>query len=106
MKLTETVKKQILDILDSKEFMSDLYEGLDEKFKDSNWSPDFGEAKKHNTAGAIAIGARRPLIAYNINLDTENIEIDAKMIDNPNAFRSSRNQSVNGTVRKPLYDGW
>lgn len=51
------------------------YEGLDEKFKDSNWSPDFGEAKKHNTAGAIAIGARRPLIAYNINLDTENIEI-------------------------------
>ena len=51
------------------------YEGLDEKFKDSNWSPDFGEATKHNTAGAIAIGARRPLIAYNINLDTENIEI-------------------------------
>ena len=31
MKLTETIKKQILDILDSKEFMSDLYEGLDEK---------------------------------------------------------------------------
>lgn len=55
------------------------YEGLDEKFKDSNWSPDFGEAKKHNTAGAIAIGARRPLIAYNINLDTENIEIAANI---------------------------
>ena len=55
------------------------YEGLDEKFKDSNWSPDFGEAKKHNTAGAIAIGARRPLIAYNINLDTENIEIASKI---------------------------
>lgn len=55
------------------------YEGLDEKFKDSNWAPDFGEAKKHNTAGAIAIGARRPLIAYNINLDTENIEIAANI---------------------------
>lgn len=55
------------------------YEGLDEKFKDSNWEPDFGEAKKHNTAGAIAIGARRPLIAYNINLDTENIEIAANI---------------------------
>ena len=55
------------------------YEGLDDKFKDPNWVPDFGEAKKHNTAGAIAIGARRPLIAYNINLDTENIEIASKI---------------------------
>ncbi len=55
------------------------YEGLDEKFSDSNWAPDFGEAKKHSTAGAIAIGARRPLIAYNINLDTKNIEIASKI---------------------------
>ena len=55
------------------------YEGLDEKLKDTNWMPDFGDAKKHNTAGAIAIGARRPLIAYNINLDTENIEIASKI---------------------------
>lgn len=55
------------------------YEGLDEKLKDITWKPDFGEAKKHPTAGAIAIGARRPLIAYNINLDTENIEIASKI---------------------------
>ena len=55
------------------------YEGLDEKLKDSNWMPDFGDAKKHKTAGAIAVGARRPLIAYNINLDTENIEIASKI---------------------------
>ncbi len=55
------------------------YEGLDEKLKDTNWMPDFGDAKKHDTAGAIAIGARRPLIAYNINLDTENIEIASKI---------------------------
>ena len=55
------------------------YEGLDEKFKDSNWMPDFGDSKKHKTAGAIAVGARRPLIAYNINLDTENIEIASKI---------------------------
>ncbi len=51
------------------------YEGLDEKLNKPEWMPDFGEAKKHPTAGAIAIGARRPLIAYNINLDTENIQI-------------------------------
>lgn len=55
------------------------YEGLDEKLEDPNWKPDFGKAKKHPSAGAIAIGARRPLIAYNINLDTTNIEIAANI---------------------------
>ncbi|MGL5314824.1 MAG: glutamate formimidoyltransferase, partial [Peptostreptococcaceae bacterium] len=55
------------------------FEGLDAKLEDPNWSPDFGENKKHPTAGAIAIGARRPLIAYNINLDTTNIEIASKI---------------------------
>ncbi len=55
------------------------YEGLDDKLKDANWMPDFGDAKKHPTAGAVAIGARRPLIAYNINLDTTNIEIASKI---------------------------
>ena len=55
------------------------YEGLDKKFEDENWAPDFGKAKKHPNAGAIAIGARSPLIAYNINLDTENLEIASKI---------------------------
>lgn len=55
------------------------YEGLDEKLQDPNWMPDYGTNKKHPTAGAIAIGARRPLIAYNINLDTTNIEIASKI---------------------------
>ncbi|WP_018591593.1 glutamate formimidoyltransferase [Terrisporobacter glycolicus] len=55
------------------------YEGLDEKLKNPDWEPDFGPTKKHPTAGAIAIGARKPLIAYNINLDTPNIEIASKI---------------------------
>ena len=55
------------------------FEGLDEKLQDPNWMPDYGVNKKHKTAGAIAIGARRPLIAYNINLDTTNIEIASKI---------------------------
>lgn len=55
------------------------YEGLDEKLKDENWIPDYGMARKHPTAGAIAIGARKPLIAYNINLDTTNMEIASKI---------------------------
>ena len=55
------------------------YEGLDTKFKDENWVPDFGQAKKHPSAGVIAIGARRPLIAYNINLDTQDLNIASKI---------------------------
>lgn len=37
--------------------------------------PDFGEPRVHPTAGITAVGARPPLIAYNINLNTNNIEI-------------------------------
>lgn len=55
------------------------FEGLDKKLEDTNWTPDYGANKKHKTAGAIAIGARRPLIAYNINLDTTNIDIASKI---------------------------
>ncbi|WXR61175.1 glutamate formimidoyltransferase [Peptostreptococcaceae bacterium AGR-M142] len=55
------------------------FEGMEEKLKDPNWKPDFGEAKIHKTAGATAVGARMPLVAYNINLDTSNIEIANKI---------------------------
>jgi len=37
--------------------------------------PDFGEARIHPTAGAIVVGARKPLIAYNINLKTSDVGI-------------------------------
>jgi len=51
------------------------YEGLIESIKQPEMNPDFGPAKVHPRAGATAVGARPPLIAYNINLDTENVEI-------------------------------
>ncbi|SKC63349.1 glutamate formimidoyltransferase [Maledivibacter halophilus] len=51
------------------------FEGMAEKLKDPEWKPDFGEAKIHPTAGVTAVGARMPLVAYNIDLDTDNIEI-------------------------------
>ena len=41
----------------------------------SDWKPDFGPAALHPTAGATAIGARGPLIAFNVNLATDNVEI-------------------------------
>jgi glutamate formiminotransferase len=51
------------------------FEGLDEKLRSPEWTPDFGPGEKHPTAGATAIGARRPLIAYNVNLDTDNLNV-------------------------------
>lgn len=46
------------------------YEGLPKKLQDPAWKPDFGPAKFNPRTGAIAVGARNFLIAYNINLNT------------------------------------
>jgi glutamate formiminotransferase len=51
------------------------FEGMKEKLKDPQWMPDFGKPVPHKTAGVIGIAARLPLIAYNINLGTTNVEI-------------------------------
>ncbi|MFA7661851.1 MAG: glutamate formimidoyltransferase [Anaerovoracaceae bacterium] len=51
------------------------FEGMAEKVKDPQWTPDFGGAQIHPTAGVVAVGARPPLIAYNINLSTDNLEL-------------------------------
>ena len=55
------------------------FEGMPEKLLQPDWAPDYGERKIHPTAGIIAIGARMPLIAYNINLDTSDLEIANKI---------------------------
>ncbi|MGD9978847.1 MAG: glutamate formimidoyltransferase [Bacteroidales bacterium] len=46
------------------------YEGLPNKMKDVAWKPDFGPAKFLPQTGAIAVGARNFLVAYNVNLNT------------------------------------
>ena len=51
------------------------FEGLDAKLKQPQWVPDFGPAIPHQTAGASVIGARMPLIAYNINLATDRLDV-------------------------------
>ncbi|HOA31702.1 MAG TPA: glutamate formimidoyltransferase [Clostridia bacterium] len=50
------------------------FEGLVEKMQSEDWKPDYG-TKPHPTAGAVVIGARKPLIAFNMQLNTANIEI-------------------------------
>lgn len=55
------------------------YEGMNEKLKQDGWNPDFGPSELNVKAGVTAIGARMPLVAYNINLATNNLEIAKKI---------------------------
>jgi glutamate formiminotransferase len=51
------------------------FEGLTTKLQQPEWRPDFGPAAPHETAGASVVGARMPLIAYNINLATDRLDV-------------------------------
>jgi len=51
------------------------YEALPEKLKLEEWKPDFGPAVFNSKSGAIVIGAREFLIAFNINLKSENLDL-------------------------------
>ena len=51
------------------------FEGMFEKMKQPEWKPDFGPDAPHPTAGVFAVGARMPLVAFNVNLDTPNLQI-------------------------------
>jgi glutamate formiminotransferase/formiminotetrahydrofolate cyclodeaminase len=56
------------------------FEGLRERIgKDPDRVPDFGPAHVHATAGAVAIGARRPLVAFNANLATADVAVAKKI---------------------------
>jgi glutamate formiminotransferase len=55
------------------------FEGLPAKMASAGWAPDFGPAAAHASAGASVIGARMPLIAYNINLDTDRVDVAKKI---------------------------
>ncbi len=51
------------------------FEGLAAKMAQPEWKPDFGPAAPHPTAGASVIGARQYLIAYNVNLNTQDLDV-------------------------------
>jgi glutamate formiminotransferase len=55
------------------------FEGLAAKMQAPEWRPDFGPAVPHESAGASVIGARMPLIAYNINLNTDRLDVAKKI---------------------------
>ena len=73
-------------ILPERHILSDIrkgeYEGLPEKLKDEKWRPDYGPNEFNENVrrtGATVIGAREFLIAYNVNLDTQDIQIANKI---------------------------
>ena len=55
------------------------FEGLAAKMATPGWTPDFGPAAPHPSAGAVVVGARMPLIAYNINLATDRLDVARKI---------------------------
>ena len=55
------------------------YEGFFEKIKEEEWKPDFGPQEMNAKSGCTAVGARVPLVAFNVNLDTPNVEIADKI---------------------------
>lgn len=56
------------------------YEGLEEKMKDENWIPDEGPSTFNPRSGATVTGSRFPLVAFNVNLNTEDISIAKKVV--------------------------
>ncbi len=51
------------------------FEGMAQKVQQPEWQPDFGGRGIHPTAGVIAVGARKPLIAFNVNLGTSDLAV-------------------------------
>jgi glutamate formiminotransferase len=58
------------------------FEGMAEKVKLPEWKPDYGPAQVHPTAGATVVGARMPLVAFNVNLNTNSMDVANKIARN------------------------
>lgn len=57
------------------------YEGLENKLKDPAWQPDYGEAVANPKTGGIVTGARFFLVAYNVNLKTEDVNYSKEIAE-------------------------
>lgn len=83
------------------------YEAIPEKLKEGNWEPDFGPQYFHPTFGMMALGARKFLVAYNINLTTKDVEI---AMDIAKSIRKIRTQNDNSYLSNLFHNvkaiGW
>lgn len=51
------------------------YEGFFNKIKEADWAPDYGPSEVNVKGGCVAVGARQPLVAFNVNLGTDNLQV-------------------------------
>jgi glutamate formiminotransferase len=70
---TDPLRKNLEDIRRGE------FEGLPAKMASTGWAPDFGPAAPHPSAGATVVGARMALIAFNINLATDRLDVAKKI---------------------------
>jgi glutamate formiminotransferase len=70
---TDPLRKNLEDIRRGE------FEGLPAKMASRGWAPDFGPAAPHPSAGAAVVGARMALIAFNINLATDRLDVAKKI---------------------------
>ncbi|MDP4208514.1 MAG: glutamate formimidoyltransferase [Bacteroidota bacterium] len=82
------------------------YEGLPEKLSDPQWKPDYGPMTFNTQSGAVAVGARNFLVAYNINLDTNDVKIAQKIaVEIRESGRWVTSQNISGEIQKKHLPG-
>jgi glutamate formiminotransferase/formiminotetrahydrofolate cyclodeaminase len=84
------------------------YEGLTEKLKDRAWKPDFGPASFVERSGATVIGARKFLVAFNVNLNTLDKRLATRVAldvrEKGRIRRDEHGQPVLDATGNPLWD--
>ncbi len=84
------------------------YEGLAEKLKDPAWQPDFGPAVFNPKLGACVVGARKFLVAYNVNLNTTDrrlanrVALDVR--EKGRMKRDERGEVIRNEKGEPVYE--
>jgi glutamate formiminotransferase/formiminotetrahydrofolate cyclodeaminase len=79
------------------------YEGLNAKIKEANFKPDFGQSDFNPQSGISIIGARDFLVAFNINLDTKDVNIAKEIAAQ---IRESGKNGIPGAWQKVKAIGW
>lgn len=88
------------------------YEGLRKKLSDPDWRPDFGPAIFNERSGAVAVGARDFLVAFNVNLNTTSTRrANSIAFDVREKGRNIKNEkgeliNVPGTLKSVKAIGW
>lgn len=81
-------------------------EGIRERMKTREWRPDYGPAAVHETAGVSCVGARHPLVALNIRVQTEDVgKVGAIAYDLTKKYFDSRYLKAS-IIHPEQYDGY